>query len=134
MPHAIVVDGSRIAVRDVVEVKRHGRAALRFQPLAGGDLAVVAPHGGWIDGRPILGGLATVDWGAGALLRADGRAIEVRWEASRETRVTTAVGRCALCFGSIARGEATTLCTCATALHAECFAVMISCPSCGEGV
>jgi hypothetical protein len=75
---------------------------------------------------------ATVDWGAGALVRSGGRAVEVRWEATRETRPATAERACALCFGQIAAGETMAVCICETAVHADCFTVMISCPNCGE--
>ena len=132
MPHTIVVAETSIPLREVVEIGRHGgRSLLRFQPLDSGDVLVLAPAGARIDGRPMLGGLAVVDWGTGALVRSLHLRVEVRWEAAREVRTAAEAGRCALCYGAVGREESIVVCRCETAVHEECAAAMISCPSCG---
>ena len=131
--HAIVVAGSRTALRGVVELGRNGeRPLLRFQPFARGDLVVLAPSGARIDGRPMVGGLAVVDWGSGAVVRALDLRVEVRWERARETRGATEDRRCAICFDALAALETVVACSCETIVHQECFAATISCPSCGD--
>src|SRR5207244_10941347 len=115
--HTVVVDGSRIAVRNAVEIERDGRPVLRVEPLAAGALAVLALRGGWIDGRVIVGGLAVIERGTSALVRSGGRRVEIRWEPTREMRIAPAGLRCALCFGAIAEGEGTAVCACETAVH-----------------
>jgi len=132
MPHTILVAGSSIAVRGVVDLGGDGAPPrLRFQSSANGDLVVIAPHGGRIDGRAMIGGLAVVDWGFGALVRAHER-VEVRWNPAREVRTAGAVRRCALCYGPIAAGDTMSVCSCEATAHPECHEVMISCSSCGE--
>jgi hypothetical protein len=132
MAHTIWVADSPMAVRGVVDLGGDGaQPRLRFQTLANGDLVVIAPQGGRIDGRVMLGGLAVVEWGVGAIVRAHER-VEVRWNAAREVRTAAATRRCALCYGPIAAGEAMSVCACEATVHPECHEVMISCSSCGE--
>jgi hypothetical protein len=93
---------------------------------------VLAPSGARIDGRPMVGGFAVVEWGAGAVVRALDLRVDVRWEHARETRGATAGMRCALCFGATTVGETVVVCSCETIVHEECLAVMVSCAGCGE--
>jgi hypothetical protein len=133
MAHAMIVDGTRSTVHGRVDLGRdHGRLVLRIEPLPNGDTVVVAPAGARIDGRPMLGGLAVVDWGRGAIVRAGGLRVELVWEAAREVRRASAPGRCACCLDPIAAGEVTMVCTCETAVHDPCARAMISCQTCGE--
>jgi hypothetical protein len=135
MAHDILVDGTRTAVRGPVELGRDGgRVVLRIEPLASGDTVVFAPAGARIDGRPMAGGLAVVDWGRGGIVRAGGLRVELAWEAVRETRRAPAAARCACCLEAILPGELTTVCACETAVHEPCLAAMISCQSCGAAV
>jgi len=92
---------------------------------------VMAPSRAWIDGRPVLGGLAVVDWGRSALLRAAGTRVVLRWEATRELRVASFATVCAVCFGRLAAGETIAACACDAPAHPECGALLISCPACG---
>jgi hypothetical protein len=132
MPHAIVLGDRSIPLDDVVELGRHGGGSrVRFERLPSGDAVVMVPAGGRLDGAPMLGGIALIDWGAEALVRVAGLRIEVRWRASGERRSATAGMRCSLCFGSVVPGEVVSLCRCEAPLHEECAAVMISCPCCG---
>jgi hypothetical protein len=132
MPHAIVLDGSAIPLDDVVELGRHGGGSrIRFERLASGDAVVMAPAGGRLDGAPMLGGVALIDWGVEALVRVAGLRIEVRWRAGVERRRAATGLRCSLCFGAVVPGEVVSLCRCEAPLHEECSAVMVSCPCCG---
>jgi hypothetical protein len=132
MPHAILLGDRSIPLDDVVEIGRHGgQSHVRFERLPTGDAVVMAPAGGRVDGSPMLGGIALIDWGVEALVRAPGLRIEVRWRPGVERRSATAGMRCSLCFGAVAPGEVVSLCRCEAPLHEECAAVMISCPSCG---
>jgi hypothetical protein len=132
MPHVIDVDGSRTVLRSGVDLGRNGgRPLLRFVPLESGDLVVFAPAGAALDGRPMVGGIAVVSWGAGALVRARDLRVVVRWEHAREIRSAPAGSRCGLCFGPAA-SETVVVCYCRTPVHEDCFAVLINCSSCGE--
>jgi hypothetical protein len=131
-PHVITVDGTRSVIGGVVDVGRNGdRPLVRFHPSDDGDLVVLAPSGALIDGRPMVGGVAVVSWGSGAVVRADDLRVEVRFEAARETMRATAGMRCALCFDAVRVGEIVARCVCRSTVHAECYALLISCPSCG---
>lgn len=132
MSYVAVIADSHVTIRDVVDVGNGcERPRLRFQPLASGDLGIMSQHDGHVDGRAMLGGLAVVQWGCGAIVRAPDR-IEVRWVAARELRTAPTARRCALCLGPIAGGDAMSVCVCEVAVHPACHAVMISCSSCGE--
>jgi hypothetical protein len=132
MAHGLLVDGTRSAVRGPVDLTRDGRVLFHFEPLANGDAVVFAPAGGRIDGRPMLGGLAVVDWGRGAVVRAAGLRVELVWNAVREIRRAAAPGRCACCLDPITTDEVVVVCTCETAVHDHpCARAMISCQTCG---
>jgi hypothetical protein len=132
MPHTIVLDGSSIPLDDVVDLGRHGGGSrVRFERVSSGDAVVIAPAGGRLDGSPMLGGIALIEWGVGALVRVPGLRIEVRWSAAVERRSAPTGMRCSLCFGAVVPGEGVSLCRCEAPLHEECTAVMISCPGCG---
>ena len=133
MPHLIVTADASLVLRDIVEIGRRGQVpALRFVRMTGGDAVVLAPpSGARIDGRPMLGGLAVIDRGAGALVRAAEWRVEVRWQAAREWRTAPAGLECAVCFGAIAAGEPITACQCEAPAHADCAAVAITCSACG---
>ena len=77
MPHVIVTAAASLVLRDIVEIGRRGQVpVLRFVRMTGGDAVVLAPpSGARIDGRPMLGGLAVIDRGAGALVREIGNMI-----------------------------------------------------------
>ena len=131
MPHAIVLGDHSLPLVDVVELGQDGGPRVRFERLAGGDAVVMAPAGGRLDGAPMLGGMAVIDWGGEALVRVAGMRIEVRWRAGVERRTAATGMRCSLCFGAMAPGEAVLLCRCAAPLHEECAGGTISCPCCG---
>lgn len=132
MPHVIAIDGTHVPVRDVVELGRNAeRPLLRFRTLGTGDLAVFAPAGARIDGFPLAGGLAVVSWGSGAVVRAHDLRVEVRWEDAREAGPARTATRCVLCFSAIDVGADAVACYCRAPVHGSCFAVMLSCPSCG---
>ena len=132
MPHVIVTAAASLVLRDIVEIGRRGQVpVLRFVRMTGGDAVVLAPpSGARIDGRPMLGGLAVIDRGAGALVRAGEWRVEVRWRAARERRTAPAGLECAVCFGPIAAGEPIVLCHCEAPAHADCAAVAITCAGC----
>lgn len=132
MPHVIVVANTRTSLRDVVELGRNGEPPrLRFHPTPAGDVVVLAVAASRIDGRPLIGGLAVVEWGAGALVRAQDLRVEIVWEAGRTTRAAAGRQRCVLCYGAFGLRETIVACACDSPLHADCAAAMISCPSCG---
>lgn len=119
-------------LRDGVDLGRgDAQCLLRFQPLASGDVVVFAPDSGRVDGRTMLGGVAVIEWGTGALIRTRDLRVEVRWEPASGVRTAGAGTRCAVCFGAVAPGETVVVCRCETPVHEECAAVTISCPTCG---
>jgi hypothetical protein len=136
MPHVVVTPAASLVLRDIVEVGRSGQVpVLRFVRMTGGDTVVLAPpSGARIDGRPMLGGLAVIDRGAGALVRAGEWRVEVRWQSAREWRTAPAGLECAVCFGAIAAGEPIVACRCEAPAHADCATLAITCPGCAAPV
>jgi hypothetical protein len=129
--HVIAVDGERTVLRGVAELGRNGgRPLLRFLALACGDLVVLAPAGARCDGRRMIGGVAVIEFGRGAVVRTGGLRADVLWEHVRETRLAPAGSRCAVCFGP-AGGDTVVTCYCGAPAHPRCFAVLITCSSCG---
>jgi len=136
MVHEIVRDGQRLAVGETTEI---GQAAalpvaaplLRFHRLSNGDVVVIAAGAATLDGTPLLGHLGIIAWGSGAVLRAAGERVEVRWQAAGTRRPAQAGERCRVCFGACAAGEPVTLCACAAVFHDACDRVRINCPGCG---
>jgi hypothetical protein len=132
MPHVVVVAGSHTVLRDVVDVGRNDRSRLRCLPLQGGDLVVFVPVGSRIDGRLAIGGVAVVEWATQAVVRTHDLRAELRWQHARDPGPAAADSCCAVCFGRIHAGERIVTCYCRTPLHDECFALLVTCPRCGE--
>ena len=131
MPHAIVTAVASLVLDDVIEVGRNGDVpVLHFRRQERGDAVVIAPAGGRIDGRAMVGGLAVIDWGRGALVRAGDLHVDVQWRAARARRVATATTECAVCFGAILLDESIIACSCDSPSHPECAALLLSCPDC----
>jgi hypothetical protein len=133
MPHEVVIDGARFAVDDVLDVGRaDGTLLLRAHRLADGDVVVVAAGEASRDGRPLVGGLAVVPWGAAALLRLGHLRVDVTWRAATERCVAFAGARCRVCFDDLRAAEPAVSCACAALFHLPCDGARVDCPACGR--
>jgi hypothetical protein len=127
MPHEIFIDGERHARGDAIDVG----GALRVHDCAGGGIVCITTAPATRDGRPLLGNLAHVEWGASALLRVGGRRVEICWRVGRTRRATEAGARCRVCFGTFAAAEAAVVCVCDVVFHDDCSRTLLTCPGCG---
>jgi hypothetical protein len=131
--HALLLDGSSRPLTAAVDVARAGgRALLRVLPLASLDAVVVAAAPATRDGRELVGRLAVVDAGVGAVFRAAGLRAELCWQPAPRRRPAQAGEECRLCFGACAAGEEAVACACGAPFHPECRALCVTCPGCGE--
>jgi hypothetical protein len=83
------------------------------------------------DGAPIIGNLAVVEPGEGALIRAGAQRVEIVWQAQSEPLAAPASGRCRLCFGGFAANESAARCACNSWFHDRCDELRHNCPACG---
>jgi hypothetical protein len=138
MAHVMSSLGSdRSVVDDVVDVVVVGRVPgggplVRAHRLSSGDTAVITAVEGTRDGLPLLGNLALVSWGEGALLRLAGVRVVIEWEAGTARRVVGAGTACRLCFGAFDADERGVICPCEAVFHGDCDSVRADCPGCGR--
>jgi hypothetical protein len=132
MPHELHIGAERPAPREVTDIGPVGAMPLlRAHRQANGTLVLIASEGATCDGVPLLGNLAVISCGTGALLRAGGTRVEVVWQPRSERCAAAAGCRCRVCFGAFAADAMAVLCVCEAYFHHECHAVLINCPGCG---
>jgi len=132
MPHVIAIADRRHVLRDEVLIGRaSGDVLLRALRGPDGEAIVLASGDATRDGAPMLGRLGVVPWGAGAVLRVDRVRIEVGWCGGTAPGRARPGDRCALCFGTLAPGEAAVVCDCTLTFHDDCNRARINCPGCG---
>ena len=132
MPHEILIDRHPIELREATDIGRGGAAGLlRLQRRENGDLLIMIPGDATRDGAPVLGNLAIVARGEGALVRATGCCVEIVWQDRAGRRPVEAGRRCRLCFGAFAPDEIAAACTCESVFHADCDDLRSDCPGCG---
>jgi hypothetical protein len=128
MPHRADSRDAQVLVADVVDV-----GLFRVHPLASGGVAVLGPADATRDGAPIIGRLAVVAWGDGAILRAASERVAIVWDA-RAGRVVPRSGQaCNLCHGGfdVGKDQAAIACACGMVFHLECHELVITCAECG---
>jgi hypothetical protein len=132
MPHVITIADQQHVVRDTVEIGRAGGALLlQAFRLEDGDAVLIAGSDATRDGMPMLGRLAVVSWGAGAVIRVGGVRVEMRWQPGCAPARARADEACAVCFGTFARGETVVACDCTHAFHDDCNRARVNCMRCG---
>jgi hypothetical protein len=130
--HEASCRGARAVLRGELDIVADGETSrLRLWRSTAGDAIAAASGPASIDGRPMLGRLAVVGWGRGALLRVGGLAVDVLWRPACGRRVPPEGRRCRLCFGAFEEGEVATVCPCEALFHGDCDDVRVSCPDCG---
>ena len=132
MPHDIVIEGIRHELRDSLDLGRAG-TRLRVHRLPEGDAVLLTSAHTTCDGLPLLGNLALVRRGEGALVRMLGLRVEVAWRDAAGVRPAGATDRCRLCLGAFMPGEEAIVCRCEVVFHGECARVLITCQGCGTG-
>src|SRR5262245_52779781 len=129
--HTLHLDGSCRSITAPLDVPQQtGATLLRVVPLATGDTAVIATTRATRDGREILGRLAVIAAGEGAVVRAGGVRARLSWEPVARRRPALPGEACRLCFGAV--DQEAIACTCAAAFHEECHRLCITCPGCGR--
>jgi hypothetical protein len=130
VPHVLALDDSRHEVTDATEIGRAGQLpVVRVHRTAAG-VVVISAVPATRDGAPMLGNLATVASGEGAVVRAGGLRMCLEWSAACRS-VPAGVAPCRLCFGTFASGEPAMACGCEAPFHVECHALCVTCPACG---
>jgi hypothetical protein len=131
VPHYLALDDVLHQLAEATDVGRAGSLpVLRVHPTETGGLVAISTVPATRDGAPMLGNLATIAWGEGAVVRANGLRIGVEWSAACR-RVPAGLVPCRLCFGSFAAGEIAMACSCDAPFHLECHALCVTCPACG---
>jgi hypothetical protein len=132
MPHVITIDGRSITLHDRIDVAREaGHPALRLHRLPEGDALVLSATDATCDGMPMIGSLAIVPLGSGAIVRGGGMQVNVLWRVSARREIAGTRQRCRLCAGGFVAEEVVIVCACEEAFHDECERVRHDCPSCG---
>jgi hypothetical protein len=106
-------------------------ALLRVRRGPGGEAVVLSAGPLLRDGRVVIGGLAVVEVGRGAVLRANGARITIEWRALGGERAALAGERCRLCFTDLPTGAPVRSCGCEAVFHSECDRLRHDCPACG---
>ena len=134
MAHSIVIDGTRHEIDDVGDVIDVGAASdgplIRVQRGVDGAV-VISTAAATRDGAPMLGNLAVVAAGEGALVRAGALLVRVEWQAVARRIRAAGPAECRLCFGALAVNEPAVACGCDAPFHVECHALCETCPACG---
>jgi len=131
MAHSIVIDGARQELDHAIDVGDAG-AAPRMRVQRGADGAVVISAAPALrDGAPLLGNLAVVAPGEGALVRTGTLLVRVEWRAAPRSIRAAAPADCRLCFGAFEPHEPAVACGCDAPFHVECHALCETCPACG---
>jgi hypothetical protein len=134
MPHELHFDHERVIVDDIVEIDRADVAArLRVHRASDGSAVIVAASATTRDGAPLVGNLAVVPAGTGAILRSGRLRIALTWSATavRRRAGTTGSRRCRVCFGAFMAEEIVVACGCDETFHDECDRARVDCPACG---
>ncbi len=132
MPHEILIDGSRCTLCEVIDIGRNGMPPLvRVVPLANGDAAVITAAAASRDGVPVVGQLARIERGSGAIIRSGSLQLAIAWQSRGERRAPVPGERCRVCFGAFDAGAETARCVCDAVFHSECDRVRLTCPGCG---
>src|SRR2546426_12689226 len=107
MPHALLTDTGTLLLHDVLDVGGGAEQPhLRLHALRGGDAVAIVSADATCDGLPLLGQLALVPWGRGALIRYGRVRAEIAWRACSERRAAATGERCRVCFRACAPGPA----------------------------
>ena len=143
MAHELHFDEARVIVDDVVEIARPDLGArIRVHRARDGAAVVIVASDATCDGAPLLGNVAVVAAGAGAIVRCGKLRVKIAWNATAVRRLVCAADaapgalavdsrRCRVCFGPFVPDETVVVCACDEGFHEDCDRARLDCPGCG---